>query len=1108
MANFPKFHGITLAANSWIENANFERLAADPVPVSAGRVWFNTTDKALKYSSLDANGAVVIRTIGNDPTYSLTVTSQLNTKLDKTEVTSVATANKVLRLDAGGKLPASITGNAATATNVDWSGVLNKPTTLSGYGITDAMPLSGSPTGTFSIQNLVVSGSILPSSTGTLDIGSPTQRFGTIYVNEAKLSTNTLYIGDTPILGTSMDTVLIKADPNQSINMSTRGTGSTLVTSEKNVSIQTTGLNADVNIQANGTGSKVRFGASQTIDFTAPEVVTYGNQTVSGNHSVGGNLTITGNLTVNGSQTTINATTVTTKDNIILVNSGEVGSGVTSGKAGIQVDRGDEVDYQIIFDEVDDLFKVGMVGQLETIASRPWVSANYSLNTHTHADATASVSGLMSAANFTKLAGIEANANNYSHPTGDGNLHVPATGTTNSKKLLMAGSAAGSLSWSFVDWADIQNKPSTYAPSAHTHGDADLTAISWTKVTGKPTTLSGYGITDAVNVSEVATVAAANKLLKLDAASKLPASITGNADGNAATATKLETARTLSVSGDATGSATFDGSANSNIALTLANVVTAGTAAKVTFNAKGLITGTSSLTASDIPNLDWSKITSGKPTTLSGYGITDAQSLIATGTTAQYYRGDKTWATLDKAAVGLNNVENTALSTWAGSSNLTTAGALTAASLTVTGNLTVSGTTTTVNSTVVAIDDPVMTLGGDTAPTTDDGKDRGIEFRWHNGTAAKVGFFGFDDSTGKLTFIPDATNTSEVFSGTKGTIDAYLAWSDVTGKPTTVSGFGITDAMTTAHAANSITGFGTSGAATTVARSDHNHTGVYQPLDGDLTAIAGLTGTSGLLKKTAADTWTLDTNTYLTGNQSITVSGDASGSGTTAISLTLANVVTAGTATKVTYDAKGRVTAGASLAASDIPNLDWSKITSGKPTTLSGYGITDGVNTSDVVTVATANKLLKLDANSKLPASITGNADGNAATATKLATARSIAMTGDVSWSISSFDGSGNVTAAATLANVVTAGTGTKVTYNAKGLVTGSAALAASDIPSLDWSKITTGKPTTLSGYGITDAAPSSHVSDAAVHLTTAQNAFLDAFVTGGDVVLDANVTF
>lgn len=38
----------------------------------------------------------------------------------------------------------------------------------------------------------------------------------------------------------------------------------------------------------------------------------------------------------------------------------------------------------------------------------------------------------------------------------------------------------------------------------------------------------------------------------------------------------------------------------------------------------------------------------------------------------------------------------------------------------------------------------------------------------------------------------------------------------------------------------------------------------YQPLDGDLTAIAGISATSGLLRKTAANTWSLDTNTYLT----------------------------------------------------------------------------------------------------------------------------------------------------------------------------------------------------------------------------------------------------
>ena len=84
----------------------------------------------------------------------------------------------------------------------------------------------------------------------------------------------------------------------------------------------------------------------------------------------------------------------------------------------------------------------------------------------------------------------------------------------------------------------------------------------------------------------------------------------------------------------------------------------------------------------------------------------------------------------------------------------------------VDGDLTVGGTTTTINSTTVTIDDPIFTLGGDTAPSSDDNKDRGIEFRYHDGTSAKVGFFGYDDSTREFTAYVDATNTAEVFSGT------------------------------------------------------------------------------------------------------------------------------------------------------------------------------------------------------------------------------------------------------------------------------------------------------------------------------------------------------
>ena len=101
---------------------------------------------------------------------------------------------------------------------------------------------------------------------------------------------------------------------------------------------------------------------------------------------------------------------------------------------------------------------------------------------------------------------------------------------------------------------------------------------------------------------------------------------------------------------------------------------------------------------------------------------------------------------------------------------LDVAGDLTASSdLTITGNLTVNGTTTTVNSTVTTIDDPIITVGGDTAPASNDGKDRGVEFRYYDGSA-KIGFFGFDRSSQEFAFLTSATNSSEVISGTDGAL--------------------------------------------------------------------------------------------------------------------------------------------------------------------------------------------------------------------------------------------------------------------------------------------------------------------------------------------------
>ena len=83
------------------------------------------------------------------------------------------------------------------------------------------------------------------------------------------------------------------------------------------------------------------------------------------------------------------------------------------------------------------------------------------------------------------------------------------------------------------------------------------------------------------------------------------------------------------------------------------------------------------------------------------------------------------------------------------------------------------------------IADPIITLG---ANASDDNKDRGIEFRYHTGSAAKVGFFGYDDSAGVFTFIPDASNSSEVFSGTAGNV----AFGNIAGTLTTAAQTNIT----------------------------------------------------------------------------------------------------------------------------------------------------------------------------------------------------------------------------------------------------------------------------------------------------------------------------
>jgi hypothetical protein len=146
-------------------------------------------------------------------------------------------------------------------------------------------------------------------------------------------------------------------------------------------------------------------------------------------------------------------------------------------------------------------------------------------------------------------------------------------------------------------------------------------------------------------------------------------------------------------------------------------------------------------------------------------GTTTASAVTITNTNAS--TNQSTGALIVAGGLGVSGNINTG-------SNVNIGG-----NATITGNLTVNGTTITVNSTTVTIQDPILTLGGSTAPAQDDGLDKGVVFEWNNGVVGKQGFFGYKRTTGKLTFIPDGALTNNVFSGVVGTIDLSGSYTEI-----------------------------------------------------------------------------------------------------------------------------------------------------------------------------------------------------------------------------------------------------------------------------------------------------------------------------------------
>ena len=285
-------------------------------------------------------------------------------------------------------------------------------------------------------------------------------------------------------------------------------------------------------------------------------------------------------------------------------------------------------------------------------------------------------------------------------------------------------------------------------------------------------------------------------------------------------------------------------------------------------------------------------------------------------------------------------------------------------SLTVGENLIVSGSVVTVNSTVVTIEDPIFTLGGADAGINDS-KDRGVEFKWNDGTA-KVGFFGFDDSTGKFTFIPDATNSGEVFSGTTGEIDAKVDWTNILNKP-----------------------------------------------DSTVTLTGDVTGTG-----TMTDLGNVSFSTTVEKDFDITLTGDVSGN------VTVSNLSSASISVTIEADS---VSLGTDTTGNYVEDITASAYVLKAGSASEGQ---TAILSVDATPENTANKVVARDSSGNFSANIiTASVTGNAGTATTLANSRKISLGGDLSGS-ATFDGSSDITINATVgADSVALGTDTTGDY-------------------------------------------------------------------------------
>jgi len=250
---------------------------------------------------------------------------------------------------------ASNASSGSFTSNVTIGGTLDVTSTAS---FSDDVTIAG---------DLGMTGHIIPSANITYDLGSLTHMWRDVYVGPGSL-----YVNGKKVIEDNAGTINITTDVNQNLKVETTGTGSLQLSSAAGIS---------VNGEVNALTGDLQFGdhldmnsnrikeVSAPVDGADAANKTYVDSTISSQLSGGslavdattgdfsGDVAVGGSLTVKGTVTTVNSETIELADNILLLNSNALGN--ASQNAGLEVERGDDLNVQLLWDETNNRWSVG-----------------------------------------------------------------------------------------------------------------------------------------------------------------------------------------------------------------------------------------------------------------------------------------------------------------------------------------------------------------------------------------------------------------------------------------------------------------------------------------------------------------------------------------------------------------------------------------------------------------------------------------------------------------------------------------------------------------------------------------------------------------------------